>query len=274
MLWENLTVQQFAQAVKDTGVCVLPIGVLEKHGNHLPLGTDMISSRGVCEAAAKKESAVVFPYYFMGQISEARHFPGTVAVSHQQMMENLLAMCDEIARNGLKKILIMSGHGGNNSFLPFFAQEFPRLDRDYCVYTGFIGNYSYAQRKQIMETANTNDLGQHAGISETSMIMHLRPELVHMDTQDPKEGASLDRLDNIEKHSLFTGFNWYAKYPAHFAGDPTGANPELGKMIFDMAVDNVAAAIKAIKEDNVSPQFIKEYVQYGNNPFSTPKFYS
>ena len=272
MLWENLTVKQFEQAVKDAGVCVLPIGVLEKHGNHLPLGTDMISSRAVCEAAAKMESAVVFPYYFMGQISEARHFPGTIAVSHQQMMENLLAMCDEIARNGLKKILIMSGHGGNNSFLPFFAQEFPRLDRNYCVYTGFIGNYSWEQRQEIMEAADTQDLGQHAGISETSMIMHLQPNLVHMDAQNPKEGASLDRLDDIEKHSLFTGFNWYAKFPAHFAGDPTGANPQLGKMIFDMAVNNVAAAIKAIKADDVSPRLAKEYVQYGKDPFITPTF--
>jgi len=273
MLWENLTVLQFEQAVKDTGVCVIPLGVLEKHGNHLPLGTDMFSSRAVCTAAAEKESAIVFPYYFMGQISEARHFPGTIAVSHQKMMENMLAMCDEIARNGLKKILIMSGHGGNNSFLPFFAQEFPRLNRDYCVYTGFTGNYSYEQRKQIQEAANTTDLGQHAGISETSVIMHLYPELVQMDAQDVKEGASLGRLDDVQKHNLFTGFNWYANFPAHFAGDPTGANPELGKMIFDMAVGNVSAAIKTIKEDNASPQFAKEYAEYGNDPFSTPKFY-
>jgi creatinine amidohydrolase len=273
MLWENLTVKQFEQAVKDTGVCVLPIGVLEKHGNHLPLGTDMFSSRAVCEAAAKKEKAIVFPYYFMGQIAEAIHFPGTVSVPHKLLMENLLAMCDEIARNGLKKILIMSGHGGNSHVLPFFAQEFPRLNRDYCVYTSFIGNMSHEQRKTIIEAAGTSDLGQHAGISETSMIMHLQPQLVQMNAQDPKEGASLGRLDNIEKHGMFTGFNWYAKFHAHFSGDPTGSNAGLGKLIFDMATDNVAAAIKSIKEDNISPGLVKEYAQYGNNPYSTPGFY-
>ncbi|MCL1787060.1 MAG: creatininase family protein, partial [Defluviitaleaceae bacterium] len=157
--------------------------------------------------------------------------------------------------------------------LPFFAQEFPRLDRDYNVYTGFIGNYSHEQRQQIMEGAGTKDLGQHAGISETSMIMHLRPDLVRMGDQDPKEGASLGRLDNIAKHNLFTGFNWYANFPAHFAGDPTGASPALGKMVFDMAVSNVAAAIKAIKADDVSPKLAKEYAAYGKDPFSTPTFY-
>ena len=167
----------------------------------------------------------------------------------------------------------MSGHGGNNSFLPFFAQEFPRLDRDYSVYTGFIGSYSHQQRQELMEAAGTQDLGQHAGIAETSMIMHLRPDLVRMDAQNPKEGASQGRLDEIEKHSLFTGFNWYAKFPAHFAGDPTGANAALGQMAFDMAANNVAAAIKAIKADDMSPKLTKEYADYGKNPFSTPTFY-
>ena len=273
MQWENLTVKQFEKAVKDTGVCVLPIGVLEKHGNHLPLGTDMISSRAVSIAAAEVEPAIVFPYYFMGQIAEARHFPGTVSVSHRQMMDNLLTMCDEIARNGIKKILIMSGHGGNNSFLPFFAQEFPRLGRDYCVYTGFIGSYTAEQRTAIQEAAGTTDLGQHAGTGETSMIMHLAPELVDFDAQDPKESASLGRLKDIEAAQLFTGFNWYANYPAHMAGDPSKASPAVGKVIFDFAVSNVAGAIKAIKADTVSPQFTKEYKNYGDDPYSTPTFY-
>ena len=270
MLWENLTVLQFKQAVADTGVCIIPLGVLEKHGNHLPLGTDMFTARAVCQAAAENEPAIVFPYYFMGQISEARHFPGTIAVSHQSMMQNLLEMCDEIARNGLKKILIMSGHGGNNSFLPFFAQQFTHTERDYCVYTGFVGNYSGAQRKQIQEKARKQDLGAHAGILETSMIMHLCPDLVQMQDQDPTEGESLGRLNNIASHNLSTGFNWYASFPAHFAGDPTGASGELGKMVFDMAVSNVTAQIKAIKEDDVSPRLIKEFAEYGKNPLATP----
>lgn len=273
MLWENLTVKQFEKAVQETEVCVLPIGVIEKHGNHLPLGTDMFTARAVSQAAAEKESAIVFPYYFMGQIAEARHFPGTVCIPHKLMMENLLAICDEIARNGLKKILIMSGHGGNNSFLPYFAQEFPRLDRDYAVYTGFVGSYTPAQYQAIRAAAGKDDLGQHAGISETSMIMHLQPELVDITAQDPAQTHSLNRLQEVESKSLFTGFNWYAKFPAHMAGDPTGASPEIGKLIFDYAVENVAGAIKAIKNDNNSLQFAKQYAKYGQNPFETPTFY-
>jgi len=267
MLWEELNVPQFEKAVKDSNsVCILPIGVIEKHGNHLPLGTDMITVTSVCKAAAEQESAVVFPYYFLGQISEARHYPGTVAASHKLMMESLREMCDEISRNGLKKILIMSGHGGNGHFLPFFAQEMPRLNRDYSVYTGFVGNATEEQRKKITDAAKTNNLGSHAGLSETAMIMHLRPDLVHTQNSNPADSVSKDRIPQVKEANLFSGFGWYADYPYHFAGDPTNATPELGKLLFDIAVENTVNAIKAIKADDVSLNLAKEYINYSSNP--------
>ena len=267
MLWEELTAKKFEQAAKDCGgVCVLPIGVLEKHGNHLPLGTDMYAVAAVCAAAAKLEPAIVFPYYFLGQIAEARHYPGTIAASHRLIMDSLLEMCDEISRNGLKKILIMSGHGGNAHFLPFFAQEMPRMDRDYSVYTTYVGNTTEDQRKKIVSAAGSDDLGFHAGLVETAMMMHLRPHLVHMGEQDPAEGRNLNRLPGIGGAGLFTGFNWYANFPSHFAGDPSPATPELGEMIFNMSVENTVAAIRAIKADEVSGQLTKEYAGYGRKP--------
>lgn len=273
MLWEDLSVLEFEKAVKESGVCILPIGVLEKHGNHLPLGTDMITCREICKAAAQKEGAVVFPYYYLGQIAEGRHFAGTISVSNKLMMESLLAMCDEISRNGFKKIIILSGHGGNGHFLPFFAQEMPRLDRDYCVYTAFSWALSSTQREEIAKVTGGENLGAHAGLSETSLIMHLRPELVNMETQDSKESVALGKLSDISKHGLFNGFHWYANYPEHFAGDHKNSTPQLGKMIFDMAVGNVVEMIKAVKADDVSPQFVKEYAEYGKDTTKTPKYY-
>lgn len=267
MLWEELNAKSFETALKHSeGVCILPIGVVEKHGNHLPLGTDMFTVRAVCEAAAILEPAVMFPYYFLGQIAEARHYPGTIAPSHKLMMDNLLAMCDEIARNGFKKILIMSGHGGNGHFLPFFVQEMPRLARNYCVYTGFVGNITSEQRKTITEAAGTEDLGSHAGVSEASMMMYLKPDLVHMGNQDPSEGKNLNRLPGINDSMLFTGFNWYADYPAHIAGDPTLAKKELGELIFGITVGNTVEAIKAVKADKMSEKFVKEFAEYSKHP--------
>jgi len=267
MLWEDLTAERFQSSIRESGgLCLLPIGVLEKHGNHLPVGTDMFTGRAVCTRAAEMETSVVFPYYFLGQISEARHFKGTIAASHRLMMDALLEMCDEIHRNGFRKILIVSSHGGNNSFLPFFAQEMPRLDREYCVYTYYAPILKKEQERAVCEAAKTDDMGFHAGLTETSVIMHLRPDLVHLDAQDPGEGRSLERLADLRDREVFTGFNWYADYPNHIAGNIGPASPELGRMIFDMMCGNLAEVIRSIKADTVSPKIIDEYVSAGNNP--------
>src|SRR5713226_564363 len=121
--WEELTAEDFRNAIQQSqGTCLLPFGILEKHGPHLPLGTDLLDVRHAALAAAQQEFAVVFPEYYFGQIFEARHEPGTVAYSAHLQLELLQETTDEMARNGCKKIIIANGHGGNNHLLPFFAQ--------------------------------------------------------------------------------------------------------------------------------------------------------
>ena len=78
MQWENLTSPDFATAVRETGVCILTFGVLERHSEHLPLGTDYLNGHKLACLAAAREPAVVFPPFYFGQIYEARCFPGTV----------------------------------------------------------------------------------------------------------------------------------------------------------------------------------------------------
>ena len=86
---EDLTSPKFARAVDLAGgVCVIPLGVIEKHGPHLPLGTDMYESREIAFHAAQKEYAVVFPPYYAGQINEAKHQPGAIAYSSELIVEN------------------------------------------------------------------------------------------------------------------------------------------------------------------------------------------
>ncbi|MCL2831729.1 MAG: creatininase family protein [Treponema sp.] len=260
MLWEELTAKEFPECAKESGgVCILPIGVLEKHGNHLPLGTDMYTGQQVCKKAAETEKAVVFPYYFLGQIAEASHFPGCITASHHLLMDALREMCDEIGRNGFKKIILVSSHGGNNSFLPFFIQEMPRLDREYSLYTYFLGHINKEQRQKLCDFAKTDDLGSHAGLSETSMIMYLRPDLVHMEAQDIAESRSLGRLAQLRKMNVFSGYDWYSQYPNHIAGDPSKASAELGKMLFDTYCQNLAEIIRLVKADEISEKMAREF---------------
>src|SRR5262245_48185843 len=99
--WEELTAEDFHTAIQQSqGTCLLPFGILEKHGPHLPLGTDLLDVRHAALAAAQEEFAVVYPEYYFGQIFEARHEPGTVAYSTNLMLQLLQETADEMARNG------------------------------------------------------------------------------------------------------------------------------------------------------------------------------
>src|ERR1700727_701894 len=86
--WEELSAADFRRAIEQSkGTCLLPFGILEKHGPHLPLGTDLLDVRYVAQNAAQEEYAVVFPQYYFGQIFEARHEAGTVAYSAHLQLE-------------------------------------------------------------------------------------------------------------------------------------------------------------------------------------------
>src|SRR5881227_3557987 len=136
---EELTAGDFRSAIQQSqGTCLLPFGILEKHGPHLPLGTDLLNVRYATLHAAEQEYAVVFPEYFVGQIFEAKHEPGTIAYSRDLQLKMLQETTDEMARNGCKKVLIVNGHGGNENLLPYFAQTQLDKPHDYVLYV--LGN--------------------------------------------------------------------------------------------------------------------------------------
>jgi len=119
--YEELTSPEFIEAViQSDSTCLIPIGVFEKHGPHLPLGTDLIDIREIALRAAKQEYTIIYPEYYFSQINEAKHQPGTIAYSSKLILTVLQETCQELARNGLKKIILVNGHGGNNHFLHFF----------------------------------------------------------------------------------------------------------------------------------------------------------
>ena len=123
MLWENLRSEQFEEAVKTAkGVCVVPIGCLEKHGPHSPLGTDTIIATETAVRAAALEPVVVFPTMFFGDKSGAGEFPGTVIFSLETRWHIFRETCNEIYRNGFRKILFLNAHGGNKDMLGAFTR--------------------------------------------------------------------------------------------------------------------------------------------------------
>ena len=260
--WEELTAADFGRAVRQAqGTCVLPFGIVEKHGPQLPLGTDLINARYAAIHGAKAEYAVVFPEYYFGQIFEAKQEPGTVAYSATLQLQLLQETTDEMARNGCKKILIVNGHGGNNHLLPFFAQSQLARRHDYVVYV--LLSPKYPANRPPLHTKT--DL--HAGESETSKTLVSRPDLVHLDRANGESGEDRDRLDLPD--GVYTGIWWYAKFPDHYAGNGALANKELGE--FDMKVwtDAVSTALRAIKSDSESLRLQNEFYDKAEHPLDT-----
>ena len=113
MRWEHLTAPEFARAVRQTGVCVVSMGVLEKHSDHLPLGTDVLNGHRIVCLAAEREPAVVFPPFYFGQISEGRCYPGCLTLKPTLLLDLIEGVCDEIGRNGFIRHLNIVYSRGN-----------------------------------------------------------------------------------------------------------------------------------------------------------------
>jgi len=264
--WEELTAADFAKAIKQANyTCVLPFGILEKHGPSGPIGTDLIDVRYTTTKAVQKEYALVFPEYYVGQIFEARHQPGAIAYSSQLQLQMLQETVSEMGRNGCHKILIASGHGGNTNLMNYFLQTQLDSPKDYVVY----GLSALGGGAQLPPAAQPSKPGVdgHAGENEAAMVMASRPELVHPERGKEQSGANLARLDLPS--GVFTAISWYSMYPNHYAGDASGATAARGAALVEATAERMAAAIRAIKADQVSPRLQKEFFDKISHPTDT-----
>lgn len=246
--WEELTSADFVKATHlSQGLCIIPMGVVEKHGQHLPLGTDVFIARELSLLAARTEYAVVFPFWYAGQIFEARHQPGTISYSPELLFRLLDETCREISRNGFKKILLVNGHGGNTNLIQYFCQTQLESERDYSVY--FFNAELDPETNLRIRAMRKSTTGGHADEVESSQMAYIRPDLTHIDRATSDSGEDLNRLP---LPGAYTGIWWYAKYPNHYAGDAKDANPELGQYVMEKRVEKLAGVIRMIKADTTT----------------------
>jgi creatinine amidohydrolase len=191
----------------------------------------------------------------VGQIFEARHQPGTIAYSNDLMWKMLEETCGELSRNGLKKIILLNGHGGNTSFLQFFCQAQLAGHKDYIVVL-FQSGSDQVLDKEINSLAKAR-LDGHAGEEETSMMYVIRPDLV--DTQAIKSQSGLDQGKLGKLRHGYTGIWWYARYPNHYASDVAEPNKRLGELLISKDATQVAELIKYLKTNNTIEELQEEF---------------
>ncbi len=258
--WEDMTSPDFAEAVKSTGgVCLVPIGVVERHGTHLPLGNDLHIVREVALRVAEREPAVVFPPFYLSQVQEAKNRPGAIALSARLILDLLEEICSEIARNGLRKIVLLNGHGGNEHLLSVFLTTALEKPHNYTLYLLRLAEWwGLTVKDEGWRQMMQSDFDFHAGEQETSFALAARPDLVHMDRISPPS-SPLGRAAHLPRRSVST--SWVADFPDHYTGDATHATVEKGEYLMALAVEHLTGVLKAIKQDSAAEQLQSEFLE-------------
>lgn len=239
MEWITLTSEELAKAIKADLPTILPLGSIEKHGQHLPVGTDGLTAYKIACAAANKEPALVMPVLYYASTAVTHTFPGGISVKANSLLGLLENICDEVYRNGIKKIIIFNAHGGNSGLVNTFARDCLERNKSYLLFYLQPWSLINEEIKKIKETAKIG----HACEIETSFMLYLYPGLVKKDKL--KEARAELKID-IKPARIETA--WKITLPDGFIGNPTKASKEKGEKLTQIWVDNFAKLILRIKK--------------------------
>lgn len=247
MRWEELTSPEIGALDRDRTVVVFPIGSVEQHGNHMPLGTDTMLAHEVSLAAASRAGdVVVLPPPWYGFSAHHMRFPGSVTLRAETLMAMVEDVVASVVKHGFRRILVVNGHGGNGGVIDVLASTLGH--KHYGMARIVTLTYFALARENIaaLRQSETGGMG-HACEFETSLIQHLRPELVKIDraeTTYPDPGSTYLTTDLIGSQAVRVYHDFADLSPTGTLGDPTLASPEAGEKFFAGSVEALAAFIE------------------------------
>ncbi len=243
----DLSSLQISAELSRDSIIVLPLGAIEQHGPHLPLNTDFVIADAVSRAAVEKvgaeTNAWLLPTLPFTKSNEHAWAAGTIWLSASTMMSVIDDIGRSVASTPAKKIMFINGHGGNSALMAMMNRE---LRLKYGLQT-FLAHPQMPADQGGSSAEIERGMGVHGGVDETSVMLHLRPDLVDMSLAIRRVPEGLAK----NKHVTFGGsvaFGWLSNdfFPEGHIGDPTGAYAELGARMFAGAVESLGAAMKEI----------------------------
>ena len=285
MLWENLREEEFEGAIKKSGgLCIIPLGCIEKHGQHLPVGTDMFIARRIIEDATKVEDAMVFDVgAWMGEVSgfhanptpETNRTRGCIAITQNLMLNILTELCNEIYRNGFNKILLVNAHGGNRPILNHFLRCQSYDKKPYALMWTEANNSwdteadailkVYKERPEFLDMLTEEDIktlekwveidpdygGGHADFRETALTIAYDKDLVAEDRYDAESGLSTHIGDYLEDEGVWIRGAWGRNFPNSYEGiAPHGASATIGEAMYKIHVERIIRIIRKLKTED------------------------
>ncbi|MDX1643354.1 MAG: creatininase family protein [Thermoanaerobaculia bacterium] len=231
--------------LRETDTALLPVGATEQHGPHLPLDTDSWDADYLCRRVAERCSRprpLVLPLVPYGVSYHHDDFAGTLSISPETLAQLVYEIGMAVARQGISKLVIVNGHGGNAPTLALAAQ---RINRDANIFTCVdTGETSDRDVEELVDTPND----AHAGEIETSTTLATRPHLVDLD-RAPRDGLrfSSEYLEFSSDYAV----PWFAETHKLSAsgvlGDPTRATAEKGQLIWGVMIDHLVRFVEQIK---------------------------
>ena len=229
-------------------MAILPVGSNEQHGPHNPLGTDHLIARALAEETAKRTGVLCLQVIPFGVSSHHRQFWGTVSISPTALKNYVKDVCSSLNDYGVRKMVIVNGHGGNLPALKELARE---LREEKGVFVSVFQWWEVASK--LLPDLFTQSEKRHAGAEETSMNLALHPHIVNVDRavdEDPSkhylqtDGVSLP-LDTVDETS------------SGVFGKSTTASVEKGKKIFEAVINELVkhvVLLKKSKADDLNPK--------------------
>jgi creatinine amidohydrolase len=254
--WQELTSDDFRNLDPEVTIAVLPVSAVEQHGPHLPLATDAVINEGIINATLSRlpeqPAVLVLPAMTVGSSLEHTRFAGTLSVDATALLAVWLDIGRSVARAGVHKLVIFNSHGGQQALLDLAALRL-RVELQMLVVRA--NYFAFGSPPGVFDEQELAH-GLHGGEVETSLLLHLRPDLVRREAlQDfaglPAEMAARHGMLGAESP---VGFGWMSQdlHPAGVCGNAARADAERGARHLDYLADRLASLLVEVGETPLS----------------------
>ncbi len=229
----RLTMTEFEDAVARTRTAILPVGSVEEHGRHLPLGTDTLQAVEVARRTAARVPVFVCPPLHYGYCRSTADHPGTVSISPGTLRRLVFDVGRGLYRHGIRGLAIVSGHAGGIHMAALEEAGERLVAALDGLEVAVVCEYRWAQAAGVAETADDG----HAGEIETSRVLAVEPGWVK--GSSPEEYPSLPRP--------FIARRKRPHWPGGVWGDPSRASPDKGERLYEASVERLVAVVRELE---------------------------
>lgn len=254
IVYKEMSWAEIQARVQECNICIIPLGAMEQHGYHLPVGTDTYQAFEMARRGADRVSdevgAVLLPGIDYGSTTSTRFFPGTVNVSPKILTRYLLALMDGLYRQGFRRFILVNGHGGN-SYPRQAGAEMTRTHSDAEVfYTGTFGLGLW----DAMSADPENIMVGHACEIETSLMLEVQRQSVEMDKVTDGElfGEFLSKYSFVldPAYGVGTLQNRWQTMKIGARGRPYRGTKEYGERLINGWVERFAEVLVDMQEQS------------------------